>query len=127
MTDLQMDDAQAVMDTETMTADDWEIVEAIAQDVVATGTDVNELRSVVAYLSWLQNRQGSVGPDNLFEYLTTLAQHGEVRSKKTRQHYQHLERICRQYLSDGAIAGKKLLNILGWAGRSAQGRKGGRS
>ena len=126
MTELQMGKKQAVTDDGGMTADDWQIVEAIAQDIVTSGTDVNELKKVVAYLCWLRNRRETIGHEQLFEYLATLARSGEVRSKQTPLYYQQLEQICRQHLQDTVVDGDKLLNILGWAGRACQGRTRGR-
>lgn len=103
--------------TEAMTPDHWQAAQAIALELSTTETDVNELKKIVSYLGWLRNRQEKITGDRLFEYLATLAQHGEVRSNKTPQYYQTIERVCRSHLEPFAADGNALIQILGWAAR----------
>jgi hypothetical protein len=99
----------------TMTQADWQVAEAIAQALAKAEIDVNELRKVISYLRWRQNR-GLLG-DGLFEYLDRLAQHGEVRSGKTPQYYQTLNRVCRSALEPLQADIERMIQILGWAAR----------
>ena len=103
--------------TIAMTPEDWQAAKAIAQQLAHTETDGNELKKVVAYLCWLRNRKETIDRDRLFAYLATLTQHGEVRSGKTAQYYQTIERVCRAYLQPIQVSGDALIQILGWAAR----------
>ena len=95
----------------------WQAAEAIAQQLSSTSTDKNELKKVVAYLCWLRNRKETVTNELLFTYLTTLAQHGEVRSGKTVKYYQTIEQVCTLHLQPLQADGNTLIQILGWAAR----------
>lgn len=103
--------------TVTMTPAYWQVSEAIAQELSAAKSDVNELRKVVSYLCWLRSRSVSVNCDRLFEYLAALVEHGEVRSNQTSRYYKDIEHACTLYLAALQPEDDALIQILGWAGR----------
>ena len=99
----------------TMTQADWQVAEAIAQALAKAKIDGNELKKVVSYLRWRQNR-GLPG-NGLFEYLDRLAQHGEVRSNQTVGYYQAIAQVCHDSLEPLQADSERVIQILGWAAR----------
>ncbi|MEO0377096.1 MAG: hypothetical protein AAF329_21270 [Cyanobacteria bacterium P01_A01_bin.17] len=108
--------------TVAMTPIHWQAATGIAHELSATNTDVNELKKVVAYLSWCQRRRGAADTEQLLIYLDTLAAHGEVRSNQTPHYYRAIQQACRIHLQPLALQGDELLQVLGWAGRLHQRR-----
>lgn len=101
----------------------WQAAEAIAQSLHQTKTDVSELKKLVSYLRWLQNRdwenKGNHLGDHILEYLNRLVTDGETRSLQTLEYYRTLEKICQEnqelFASDIEFA----IQTLGWATRLA--------
>ena len=99
----------------------WRVANAIAQ--AFQNTNVNELKKLVSYLRWWQNRQPKDEVDDLgthlVEYLHNLVTHGETRSQQTPMYYQTLEKVCQKNLELFATDTETAIQILGWAARLA--------
>jgi hypothetical protein len=99
----------------------WQVAEAIARALQQQKTDVNELKKLVSYLRWWQNRQLEDGVhhlgSHLVEYLDNLVISGETRSQQTQGYYQTLKKVCQDNLE--MFATDTAIEILGWAARLA--------
>ena len=106
--------------TEELTEAQWQIADAIARQLVIEGTDVNELRKAISYLRDRQN--GSDAGKKFFDYLKTLARHGNAigHSKRTQVYYQSLDAVCSQFLENYKDDAPRMLHILSWAARLVQ-------
>ncbi|MEC4985357.1 MAG: hypothetical protein SAK42_14760, partial [Oscillatoria sp. PMC 1076.18] len=115
----------------------WEVAHKMAENLASDKVDVNELKKVIAYLRFSQNKEkekekntpkdkevednklkNDVGK-NFFEYLRTLARNGDKigHSGKTIEYYRSIEAICRKHLRGYQDDVEMMLQILGWTSR----------
>jgi hypothetical protein len=92
----------------------------VARQLEIENTDVNELRKAIAYLRMYQDRENS--GQYFFNYLETLVKHGNQigHSKRTRDYYESLYSVCKNYLDRHKNDVSAMLMILGWAARLMQ-------
>lgn len=103
-----------------LTEAEWQIVDAMARQLVLEDTDVNELRKAIAYLR--DHLEGEDAGKRFFDYLKTLVRHGHSigHSKRTIDYYRSLDTVCSQYLSSYQADAARMLTLLGWAARLVQ-------
>jgi len=102
---------------EELTDAQWQIADAIARELVLSGTDVNELRKAIAYLRAVIHQEDA--SEKFFIYLKTLVRQGKQvsHSRRTQEYYQSIDKVCDQFLKGRISESEKLLVILGWAAR----------
>jgi len=96
-----------------MRANDLSVSQQIAQELVKSRTDVNELAKAFTYLR--------THPDGrqFFAFLGTLVSEGGylVRSGRTLDYYREIRRVCEKYLKPYQDKPDEMAQILGWAVR----------
>lgn len=95
------------MDTTTQ---ELKRAEALAQDWVNQGIDLNEAGKMLAYLRSTHNWRGCL------ELMQRLATTGAVRSQQTRRYYKSLHEACLRHLPPD-VDPKVAEMIFGWAFR----------
>ena len=86
--------------------------ERVAQELVRSQTDPNEVAKVAGYL---RNHSGR----EFFELLNTMVTDGQqlVRSGRTLDYYREIRRVCDKYLRPYRDRSGEMAQILGWAVR----------
>lgn len=86
--------------------------EQMAEELVRSQTDPNEVAKVAGYL---RNHSGR----EFFELLTTMVTDGQqlVRSGRTLDYYREIRRVCDKYLRSYRDRPDEMGQILGWAVR----------
>nr|RNJ64968.1 MAG: hypothetical protein EDM05_33680 [Leptolyngbya sp. IPPAS B-1204] len=105
--------------TELLTDTQWQLAHAIAQDLVKTETDVNELGKAIAYLRHTIDQNPSDAGSRFFKYLKTLVSNGKqiAHSGRTLDYYRNIDKACSQHLRQAEAEAETMLQILGWAAR----------
>lgn len=108
------------METTDLTPTQWQVAEAIADQLVRDGTDRNEFRKTLSYLRAYSDRADA--GKKFFDYLKTLERHGNTirRSKQTPTYLKSIAQICQKSLKDYQDDVAVMLNLLGWAARLMQ-------
>ncbi|MDJ1172357.1 hypothetical protein PMG71_23285 [Roseofilum sp. BLCC_M154] len=108
------------MKTADLTPTQWQVAEAIADQLVRDDTDHNEFRKTLSYLRVYSDRADA--GKKFFDYLKTLDRHGNTiaRSGKTQQYFKSIAQTCQKHLKDYQDDIAVMLNILGWAARLMQ-------
>ncbi|WP_448564799.1 hypothetical protein [Trichothermofontia sp.] len=102
-----------------MTEEQWQLAHEIAQSLVSTETDVNEVRKSIAYLRYAIAQNPTQAGKKFFSYLKTLVNQGKSigHSNQTQDYYRNLEKACSRYLKDYQSQPAVLLHILSWVAR----------
>lgn len=105
--------------TKPLTEPQWQIAHAIAQDLVQTQTDVNELGKSIAYLRHAINQNPSEAGRHFLKYLKTLVSNGRQvgHSGRTLDYYRNIDKACSQHLKREEANAETMLQILGWTAR----------
>lgn len=105
--------------TELLTEAQWQIAHAIAQNLVQTETDVNELGKAIAYLRHAMNQNPSDAGSRFFKCLKMLVSNGRQigHSGRTLDYYRNIDKACSQYLRREEADAETMLQILGWTAR----------
>lgn len=105
--------------SEQLTPAQWQVAHAIARDLVASETDVNELGKAIAYLRSAINRDASSAGTQFFKFLKTLVGNGNQigYGGRTINYYRNIDKACNAHLKGEEAYAQGMLQILGWTAR----------
>ncbi|NJL64358.1 MAG: hypothetical protein HC903_24225 [Methylacidiphilales bacterium] len=102
-----------------MNEQQWNKAYLVAQTLVKSNTDINELRKSISYLRSAVNQKQNDAGSKFFQYLQTLSRNGRQigHSSRTSDYYRNIDKACGDYLKEYQNDAELMLLILGWTSR----------